>query len=222
MIDAAALFCGWSTAGRPHARLDRLLRSLPPADAQSAARLAADSLGKRNQRLLALNAALGLPAPEAVAGCPSCGTQAEFSLPAEALLALPAPNVTVVEANGHQFRLPTMADVLSTSPLPLAQRCHADGMPVSPALAAAAAQALDAADPAADVVIDLDCSQCGAGFRAAVDIAALVADGIDRLVQGLYREIDAIARAYGWSEAAILALPAERRRRYVALAGMRA
>jgi hypothetical protein len=32
-------------------------------------------------------------------------------------------------------------------------------------------------------------------------------------------EVDTIARAYGWTEAEILALPADRRRRYLALAG---
>lgn len=213
MIDAAALISGWTETGTPHARLDRLLCAATPA-----ATLAADSLGQRNQRLLALHAALGLDAPEAVAACPACSALAEFRLPADDVLALPAPAADMVEAAGQRFRLPRMADVLSPSPLPLAQRCHADGTPVPAAVAAAAARALDKLDPAADVVIDLACTACGTAFRAAVDIAALVADGLDRLVAGLYRDIDALARSYGWSEAAILALPAERRRRYVALA----
>ena len=212
MIDAAALISGWTGTGAPHARLDRLLHAALPAEL-----LATDSLGQRNQRLLALNAALGLPAPEAVAACPACGTLAEFRLPADDLLALPAPQTDMVEAGGHRFRLPRMADVLAASPLPLAQRCHADGAPVPASIAEAAGRALDAADPAADVVIDLDCSACGTAFRAAVDIAALVADAIDRLVAGLYRDVDALARAYGWREADIVALPAERRRRYVAM-----
>jgi hypothetical protein len=50
-----------------------------------------------------------------------------------------------------------------------------------------------------------------------VDLATFVARDLDRVVAALYREIDTIASAYGWNESTILALPAERRRRYVAM-----
>jgi hypothetical protein len=38
---------------------------------------------------------------------------------------------------------------------------------------------------------------------------------IDMLARRLLREVDALARVYGWSEAAILALPATRRQAYL-------
>ena len=65
----------------------------------------------------------------------------------------------------------------------------------------------------------------GIAAQYGVTVDQLVAlNGIndpDRLVEGLYRDIDTIASAYGWDEPTILALPADRRRRYVELIATR-
>lgn len=219
-MDAMTLLDGWGTGaaagGSAHARIDRLLRRIA-----STSELDGDTLGMRNQRILALHGALGGGALEAVAPCPHCIAVNEFTLPAQDLLALPIPDERArVEVAGQIFRVPRMADLLGGGDIPVAELCReagADQSPLTPDVIARAGSLLDALDPAANVVIDLVCSACTTVYRASVDIAGFVAAALDRAVARIFHEIDTIARAYGWSETAIAALPADRRRRYVAM-----
>lgn len=215
-MDNQILLDGWSAAGPPHQRLDRLLCALASTDGIVPEVLARDTLGMRNQRLLRLHARYGGGALEAVAKCPACETLNEFALPGDVLLALPAPPADAAATIGAaRFRLPRMSDLLSDDPRPLVERCCETGSLPSAGSVAQAGDLLDALDPAANPVFDLACSACGTAYRAAVDVAGFVASALDRLIARLLREIDMIASAYGWSEPAILALPADRRRRYV-------
>jgi hypothetical protein len=217
VLDAAALLEGWRAGGPPHARLDRLLRRLAPAAA-----IERDSLGERNQRLLALYLELGRGPLEAVAPCPRCGERNEFSLPADRLLSelAPAPDAAV-EVDGRRFRLPRMADLLTQNPKPLPERCLESGGAASPETVVEAGRRFDELDPAANVAIDLVCATCGMAYGAALDVADHVATAFDRALAQLYRDIDAIASTYGWSEREIAALPSERRGRYVAMISAR-
>ena len=105
-----------------------------------------------------------------------------------------------------------------SAPLRLARLCLIEGAPrLDAALLARLGDAFDQADPAASIALALSCSECGADVPVAVDVAPLVADAFARLADGLLRDIDAIASAYGWGEDAVLALPQERRQQYVAL-----
>jgi hypothetical protein len=170
--------------------------------------------------LLRLAAGLeGERALEGVATCPACGEDSEFELPADALLALPPPAATSTDLAGIALRLPRMADLLADDPTPLLARC-AD-VPLTAEAARAAGDALDALDPAAHVVLDLVCAACGARFDAEVDVAGFVASRVDRAVASLLAQIDVIAGSYGWSEAAIAALPPRRRRAYVTMISQR-
>jgi hypothetical protein len=218
-MDLQILLDGWRIGGPPHPRLDRLLRALAPGDGDALGR---DTLGMRNQRLLRLHARFGGGTLEAVATCPSCGTVDAFALPGAALLALPPPPADAAAQLGAlRFRVPRMDDLLGDDPRPLVERCCAGAAALAPDAIAQAGDALDALDPVANPVFDLVCSACGTAYRAAVDIAAFVAEALDRCAARLLREIDMIAAAYGWSEAAIVALPAERRRRYVTMIAAR-
>lgn len=217
MLDAATVLRHWTPAGPAHRRLDRLLRAAEPTQ-----RLDDDTLGMRNQRLLRLMGAQA-GALDAAASCPACGGANEFALPAEAVLALPPPRAQTVEAGGQVFRVPRMRDVLDETTTPLPERCRVAGEgPLAPDLVAEAGDKLEAVDPAADLAIDLVCADCGHAYRASIDIAAFAAAALDRRAARLYDEVDAIASAYGWSEDAILALPGDRRRRYVATIRARA
>lgn len=213
-------------AGEPADRLAMLL-----ACTASAEELARDTPGLRNQRLLRLHRHLVGGAIEACAPCPECATQNEFDVPAESLLALPAPAVDgVIEVAGvGAFRLPRMADLAVVSgsaalARDLALHCRL-GSAATERLHDAALDrigaAFEQADPAASIVIAIACAQCGHGFRSAVDLALLVAPAMARLGEGLLRDVDCLAAAYGWSEEQILALPPARRRRYVALVAER-
>ena len=70
-------------------------------------------------------------------------------------------------------------------------------------------------DPAADPFVALACADCGHAWDAPVDIARVLAAEIGSAAAGLIDEIHDLALAYHWSEATILALPAERRRAYL-------
>jgi len=217
-MDLQILLDDWQGVGSPHQRLDQLLRALAPGDGATPDPLGWDTLGMRNQRLLQLHAQLGGGTLEAVAKCPACDTLNEFALPGDMLLGLPVPATDTVATIGDiRFRLPRMDDLLSDDSRPLVERCcDAKGAP-SAGSVARAGELFDDLDPAANPVFDLACSACGGAYRAAVDIAGFVAAALDRLAARLLRDIDAIASAYGWSEQAIVALPAARRRRYVEL-----
>ncbi|HEU0217514.1 MAG TPA: hypothetical protein VFQ90_12700 [Stellaceae bacterium] len=77
--------------------------------------------------------------------------------------------------------------------------------------------ALEALDPNADLALDLACAACGRTGIAQLDVGALLWDEIDAHARGLLSEVDALARAYGWTEGEILGLGAVRRGAYLAM-----
>lgn len=222
------LFDHWPIgSGVAHGRLTALLRALGAGDAA----LAADTLGARNRRLIALHDMWVGGAIEAQVACTACATMNSFAVPKDAMRALPpAQDALVTVAYGGRelaYRVPTMADIEAVGDatdvrLAMLDRCAAGPVRVAAAdLDAAALDAIetafDRADPLASIVVESACSECGAALAASVDLAAFVATDLDRLHAALLRDVDTIASAYGWGESAILALPAERRARYVAM-----
>lgn len=231
---AAQLIALWDrSSGAPaHRRLERLLAATEPQAA-----LDSDTLGGRNRRLLALHGALSDSPLEARLRCAACQTDNEFAVPAAAILACPAPDpaarVRIGTGRGRlTFRLPSMSDIHAVNGARaeealarIVARCRVgpgDGEPPGTVVLERLATRFEALDPAARIVVDLRCAECRAALRASVDIAEFVAAAVDLIVDGLLRQIDAIARAYGWSERAILALPGERRATYVAMIAARA
>jgi hypothetical protein len=61
------------------------------------------------------------------------------------------------------------------------------------------------------------CPACGAAVEALFDVAGFVVAELRFHSAGVYADVDVLAAAYGWDEAAILALPGARRRRYAEL-----
>jgi hypothetical protein len=76
-----------------------------------------------------------------------------------------------------------------------------------------------ASDPAAEVLLDLHCPICAHCWQGLFDIASFFWMEISAQARRLLREVDALARAYGWSEAEILGLSATRRQAYLELIG---
>ncbi len=235
-LSALALVEAWDgpVAETAHARLDRVLRMVVDGDD-----IASDTLGRRNQRLIALRRHLCGPRPiEAVARC-GCGADNEVSIPSDAIEAapVPAPGARItVEVGGRTVnaRLPNMADLAAIAGLADADRACAallarctdasheggdnDDAVIDPdAVLAALAGRFDAMDPAADVRLAIHCVGCGTPLSVVIDFAAFVSRDIGQQVMRLLSEIDCLARAYGWTETAILALPPARRQRYVAM-----
>lgn len=228
-LSAAHLIALWdpSAGTPPHRRLEPLVTAMNPDEETDR-----DTLGLRNRRLLAIHAELSGAPLEARLRCAHCHTDNEFTVPATAIIACkgPAPQTRVSIRSGRRtltFRLPDMGDLNAVASLApddalerIVARCRLGGPagePVSPSVLARLATRFEELDPAAQIKIDLSCAECSAPLRATVDIAEFVAAGVDRIVERLFGDIHVIARAYGWSERAILALPPGRRRRYVAI-----
>lgn len=79
----------------------------------------------------------------------------------------------------------------------------------------AVAQRLPILDPLADLLIPLDCPECGHRWRAAFDIAGYVWAEFEAYARRLMHEVHALASAYGWTEADVLAVSPQRRRWYL-------
>ncbi|MFB6941986.1 hypothetical protein ACFCZY_15155 [Streptomyces sp. NPDC056237] len=79
------------------------------------------------------------------------------------------------------------------------------------------ADAVEVADPAADVTIGVTCPDCGAATRAELDIASYLWTELDAWAKELLLDVHLLATAYGWSEPEILALSPLRRRYYLEL-----
>lgn len=225
---AARLIAAWNPAGSgsAHRRLRALLEAVEGRDA-----VRDDTLGGRNRRLLALHRRLVERPLEARVECAQCNGENEFLIPIDAILAAPAPDPDTrvrLRAGGRTFtfRVPRMSDIEAVSAVDggdvrneVLTRCRigSDGSPVPETIAGQLGQRFEVLDPAANIVVRIACSSCGWPIAASVDVASFVARDLDRLVGSLFRQIDTIASAYGWGELAILALPAGRRRQYVAL-----
>jgi predicted RNA-binding Zn-ribbon protein involved in translation (DUF1610 family) len=162
--------------------------------------------------------------------CPQCGERVEFSLDIRTLAdpgesAEPAREIEV-SGTSIRFRLLTSRDLAEAVTAPdhfsgvrrLIGRCVIEPrLPkeVSDKVVEALSQAMAKADPQAEIIISLGCPNCGKHWELLFDIAHFFWNEIAAQAQRLVYEIDALARAYGWTEREILALPAQRRRTYM-------
>jgi hypothetical protein len=164
--------------------------------------------------------------------CERCGERLAFTLDARTLLQSAADDDAlpkVVDVAGLRVRAPCLRDLaavadeqdIDRAARSLLARCTSstdcDG--VSDDVLRAAEDALEALDPNADVTIVLRCEACGHNGTAQLDPGVLLWDEIEASAHALLRDVHVLARAYGWSEAAILGLGTTRRARYLAMVG---
>jgi hypothetical protein len=126
-------------------------------------------------------------------------------------------------------RPPTIGDVEAlshTSGESLLGRCvvHAEhaGESVAPSeLPSSVVTAIDeylgTADPAAIAELSMSCPSCAHSWTQLFDIASYLWSEISARAERLLNEVHVLARAYGWSESAILRLGPTRRARYLEL-----
>jgi uncharacterized protein (UPF0212 family) len=76
-----------------------------------------------------------------------------------------------------------------------------------------------AADPGAEIDLGLVCPACRHEWTSAFDIGTYLWQELGTHARRLLREVDLLARTYGWREADILAMGGRRRQAYVELAG---
>jgi hypothetical protein len=203
------------------------------------AMLAALPLGERDALLLQVRRALFGPTMACSACCPACGERCEWEQPA---VAPPAPALQGDEGPVWQqagwrvrLRVPSGLDAAALAEAGASTDAAAwlaccvveaqrDGIAVRPGevpatLAAPLADALVAADPRLDTAIALICPACAHAWEADLDIGAYLLAELDGWARGLLGEVHELARAYGWTEAEVLALGPRRRAAYLAMVG---
>jgi hypothetical protein len=196
------------------------------------------SIGGRDDLLLALRERLFGDELVSVTHCPACAETVESRWRAAQLRAgvAPPPEQDVLELTDRRhriaYRLPNTADLLA---LPadsepeayrrlLLARCivsaSTDGAPAAldslpPPTLAALEEAMAAADPMADIDMAMTCPACGHAWNLSFDIVSFLWTELHAWAQRLLLDVHKLARAYGWSEAEILALSPGRRMLYV-------
>ena len=218
-------------AGRQQHELDLALTLLGAAHPELRRdELAGLTIGERDMQLLRLRMVTFGGSAGGSSECPQCGERVEFSLDTRTLADAGAfaEAAREIEVNGTsvRFRLPTsrdLAEVVTASDPSRSVRRLIDRCVIEPRLRGelsddaveTISQAMAKADPQAEIIISLGCPNCGKHWELIFDIAHFFWNEIAAQAQRLVYEIDALARAYGWTEREILALPVQRRRTYL-------
>ncbi|WP_180686443.1 T4 family baseplate hub assembly chaperone [Streptomyces gossypiisoli] len=234
MAGAAELLATWE-AGLAEAPAGRALllhrTARPDLDARA---LPALPVGEREADLFALRRALFGERMQIRLDCAACGADMEFDLDAgEFARTVGARGESVVRVAHDgwevEFRLPGVADLTAAARSAdprgaLLARCLVSAAHDGTAVTAEAlpgpvqrriAEAVEAADPGADVTLNVACPECGRATRAELDIASYLWTELDSWARDLLLDVHLLATAYGWSEPEILALSPLRRRYYL-------
>jgi len=210
--------------------LDALGRSLALAAAAGAPDdVASLPVGERDRCVLRLRTGLFGETLAATAACPACAEQVEFAVDAEALLARePAPAAPLhLDGVIVLWRPPDSVDLAAAAAAGdseeaervLLGRCVECSIePLPPAAREAVAAAMSAADPLAEVLVDLACPACDASFVVDLELGDFVWREVRARAERLLREVDVLAREYGWPEREVLSLSDGRRAFYLGLA----
>ncbi len=217
----------------------RLLESAFPG--QSREELARLPIGERDARLLALRESVFGPRLKSVVTCPACTETLELSVNVSDLRVPREGDATeplTLRSGDYEirFRLPNTEDLIAVELCPdeasgrrlllerclLDARCGEDALQLDHApeeLVANMVEGMGRADPQAHVELQLTCPECQHQWQSPFDIASYLWTETEQWAQWTLREVGALAAAYGWSEAEILALSTRRRQLYLGLSG---
>jgi hypothetical protein len=228
--------------GQGHGLAVRALALLAAASPEASwEELGALPLGERDRQLLELREETLGSRIEGAVRCPACGEALDVTLDARELRSgartgTPPELELSRDALELRFRLPNSLDLLAAERCAavgearrlLAGRCvlearrggepvPADGLSEEDVQALAAT--LAEADPGAELLLELRCPACERGWWELFDVASFFWAELDVQARRLLREVHALARAYGWREADVLALSPQRRRLYLEMVG---
>jgi hypothetical protein len=191
--------------------------------------------GARNSALLSLRARLFGAPMNLRSNCPACGAATEFSVDSEQLAreCVPVAAADVVhqlDIEGHsvRFRLPGVEDLRAVAARAaredvtsvLFDRCAVgESSPLPATVLDAVCARMEELDPGAAVHFSMTCPECHHAWQAPFDVGGALWAEVRAAAERILLEIDALARAYGWTEAEILALSPMRRAAYLQLAG---
>jgi uncharacterized protein (UPF0212 family) len=247
-LSAAELLNVWEH-GLTQSPVQRALSLIATACAGTPAdTLAQLSIGQRDARLLTLREWAFGSQIVGVADCPGCGERIEMAFDVSEIRASPLLTDTEEVSEAIEtfalrtadyalcFRLPNSRDLaavagytdLTVGRRHLFERCilgaQRDGADIPVAempgdLVAAVAARMAEVDPQADVQIALTCPVCTHRWQATFDILSFFWQEINDWAQRILRDVHALASAYGWREADILALSPRRRQFYLEMVG---
>lgn len=229
ILTSAAVLDLWE-AGLPMAPAARAVLLL---QATGESDLAAWSIGRRDQTLLTRFCPNG-SLLESVVDCPTCGVALEVTFDPLALVGGPIQDQVRVTSDGYLVlaRPPTVGDLAALPSAAavaelretLLARCviaaEHDGAGVGvtdlpEAVVVSIEDALDNADPAADIRVALTCHDCGTEWSESLDPVVFAWSAVENAARGLAADVATLAGAYGWSEPEILALSPFRRHLYL-------
>jgi len=236
-ISTADLLAAWER-GASQSMTRRVLTLLATVYPElSDAQLLSLPIGQRDGLALKLRELLFGPQLNIVAKCPFCNEQLEVGLDVadicvEQNTLQHQPFALAVEGFELQFRLPDSQDLLhieAVDSLDAArsvffercllsatyegQECPVDTLPEEVLNKIEAT--MSAADPQADVELDLCCPECLHSWLAPFDIASFLWTEINAWAQRVLNEVHLLAKAYSWRETDILAMSPSRRRYYL-------
>jgi hypothetical protein len=215
---------GLSPAARATALLARCLERLGSHAPVGEAAVRELTAGDREALLLQLRRVSFGERLECVLTCPEpeCGERMDLELRVGDLLLEPYADARPeYEAGGFRFRLPTGADLeeaalaagdgLEAAERLLLERCVLAGEPDG-----RLDDLMSELDPQADLRLELACPDCEHAFTVAFDAGDFLAREIGADREALLGEIHLLALHYHWPESELMAMPARRRRRYLA------
>lgn len=212
---ASELLEAWERAAalRPAEREDQLLGLTLAGDPAEL------PVGERDGRLLELRELLFGDELEGVADCPACGEEVEYGMETGSLPARrPESGAFELTVRGHRLtvRLPTGADLADAASLGelegactlLLERCvgERDAETLPAEVVAELSERLSEADPLADARLALTCPACEHSWSLSFEVGAWLWSELESWARRTLLDVHALASAYGWSEAEILAL----------------
>jgi hypothetical protein len=196
-------------------------------------------VGDRDARLLSLRESVFGETVESLADCAACGEKMELSFKTSDVRAPgppPAGAPVVVGEYEVEWRLPTSGDLAELPPDEVAEetgarllercvvRAKRGDEPVAPTdlpgpVRDALAQAVERADPQADVELTIGCPACAHVNVVPFDVAAFFWDELNAWSFRTLQDVHELASAYGWSERDVLGMTSFRRQIYLEMLG---
>ena len=196
------------------------------------------TLGTRDRALLRCRRSILGDRLDMLASCPRCATEVEAEASCSALM-----TTAIADERGWTMRVgayrlevrpvdvagaatAASAATVEEGRLRLLEqtviRAERAGRPIParalpPAVVSALSAALAEHDEGAELVLTFECPACALTWTDVLDVAQTVAAEFAGSARQLMADVDRLARAYGWTEAEILALPRLRRAAYIAL-----
>jgi len=245
-LSASELLRIWERGARQTAARRALLLLAAALPKTPLAELALVSVGRRDAYLLTLREWMFGARIEGVVECPRCREPLELMFDVAEIRAggetesAAATHLLQIDAYEVRFRPPNSTDLEAIAACQsiddarerLLARCALEirhGKKKKPAgngtnklppkVIDALVEKMAQIDPQANVRLSLTCPDCRNAWSAAFDIASYLWSEIDDWAERVLREVHLLASAYGWREADILEMSAERRSRYLEMLG---